>query len=410
MGKAIGPICNLDCTYCYYLSTAEFYARPHQFRMSDEMLETYVRQYIEASPGPVVHFGWHGGEPTLAGVDFYRRAVELQRQYLPEGWTCWNNLQTNGTLLDEAWCAFLAEANFDVGISVDGTRLLHDASRKDHQGEGTYDRVVRSVKLLQAHGIQPDLLCTVTEAIAQEPLSVYQALRELGTGWMQFIPIIIKGPEGQAIGQSVSPASYGRFLNTIFDAWMHQDIGRLNVQFFAEILNVWGGGEAHVCWLRETCGRVLVVEHDGAVYSCDHFVSPQHRLGDLGTAHLGDLVDLPVQQAFGLHKRDGLPEQCRACPWLAVCSGGCPKDRIAVTAEGEPGLNYLCDGLRQFYAHVEEPAKHVIKRIRAGAPAATVMSELRTFSRLRWDGIGRNDPCICGSGRKAKACCWAQRP
>ncbi|MFA7249189.1 MAG: anaerobic sulfatase maturase [Dehalococcoidia bacterium] len=410
MAKPVGPICNLDCTYCYYLDTVEMYGRPHRFQMSDEMLETYIRQYVEASPGPLIHFAWHGGEPSLAGLDFYRRAVELQQRYLPEGWTCWNNLQTNGTLLDEEWCTFLAEAGFDVGISIDGTRWLHDAARKDRSGAGTYDTVLAAARRLQAHGIQPDLLCTVTSAIAREPLNVYQALREIGTGWMQFIPIVRRGPDGRATPDSVSPEDYGRFLSTIFDAWMHRDIGRLNVQFFAEMLQVWGGGAASVCWMAPTCGRVLVVEHDGVVYSCDHFVTPEHRIGDLDTSHLGALVDSPVQRTFGTNKRDLLPAQCRACPWLEVCNGGCPKDRFLSTMDGEPGLNYLCDGLRQFFAHVDEPAHHIIGRIRGGAPAEAVMGELRTASRARWEGIGRNDPCPCGSGRKAKQCCWSQRP
>lgn len=410
MAKSIGPVCNLDCTYCYYLPTASLYEQPHQFRMSQETLETYVRQFIEASPGPTVPFFWHGGEPTLAGMDFYRRAVDLQRQYLPEGWECWNNLQTNGTLLDDEWCAFLAAEHFDVGISIDGTRWLHDANRKDRRGRGSYDQVLAAVRRLQVHGIQPDLLCTVTAAIAREPVAVYESLRALGTGWMQFIPIVVHEPDGGVTPESVVPEDYGRFLSTIFDLWMHRDIGELNVQYFAEILRVWAGGEASVCWLAPSCGRVLVVEHDGAVYSCDHFVDSGHLLGNLGSEHLGTLVDRPRQQQFGAAKRDLLPGQCRRCQWLDVCNGACPKDRFVQTSDGEPGLNYLCDGMRAFCEHVEQPARHMIRRVRAGAPVTTVMSELRAMSKERWAGVGRNDPCICHSGRKAKACCWAQRP
>lgn len=410
MAKPVGPICNLECSYCYYLDTAGLYSRPHQFRMSDGLLETYVRQYIEASPGPFVHFVWHGGEPTLAGLDFYRRAVELQRRYLPAGWTCWNNLQTNGTLLDDEWCSFLAEEHFQVGLSIDGTPRLHDAYRKDRNGEGTYALVAAAARCLQAHGIQPDLLCTVTSAAAEDPMGVYRALRDMGTGWLQFLPIVGRGPDGQVTAESVTPEAYGRFLCTVFDQWAHHDIGKLNVQFFAETALVWGGGSANLCWMAPTCGRVLVVEHDGAVYSCDHFVRPEHHVGDLGNSDLGALVDAPIQRDFGTDKRDRLPAQCRSCPWLAVCNGGCPKDRFAMTDDGEPGLNYLCDGLRRFFAHAERPLRHFIERGRGGIRPATIMAELRAESLVRWRGIGRNDPCPCGSGLKAKQCCWSQRP
>lgn len=410
MAKPVGPICNLKCGYCYYLDTARFYRRPHQFRMPADLLETYVRQYIEASPGPEVHFIWHGGEPALAGLDFYQRAVQLQQRYLPPGWTGWNNLQTNGTLLDEKWCSFLAEARFEVGLSIDGTRWLHDAYRKDRRGRGTYEQAVAATRRLQAHGIQPDLLCTVTAAVAEEPASVYRALRGLGTGWFQFIPIVRRGPDGRVTPESVAPEAYGRFLCAVFDQWVHHDLGRLNVQLIAETSLVWAGGTANVCWMAPTCGRVLVVEHDGAVYACDHFVTPEHRIGGLDSSHLGALVDAPIQRRFGAAKQDQLPARCRSCPWLTVCNGGCPKDRFALTEDGEPGLNYLCDGLRRFFAHAEQPLRHVIERLRRGILPEAIMAELRAQSMVRWRGVGRNDPCPCGSGRKAKQCCWSQRP
>lgn len=410
MAKPVGPICNLECSYCYYLDTARLYDRPHQFQMSDDLLETYIRQYIEASPGPVVHFVWHGGEPALAGLDFYRRAVELQRRYLPAGWTCWNNLQTNGTLLDDEWCSFLAAEHFAVGLSIDGTARLHDAYRKDRRGRGTYALVAAAARRLQAHGIQPDLLCTVTSAAAEEPLNVYRALRDIGTGWVQFLPIVRRGPDGGVTPESVTPEAYGRFLCAVFDQWAHHDIGKLNVQFFVETSLVWGGGSANLCWMAPTCGRVLVVEHDGAVYACDHFVTPEHRLGDLDDAHLGALVDAPAQLQFGADKQDRLPAQCRSCPWLTVCNGGCPKDRFALAEDGEPGLNYLCDGLRRFFAYADQPLHHFIERGRKGIRPAAIMAELRAQSLVRWRGIGRNDPCLCGSGLKAKRCCWSQRP
>ena len=410
MAKPVGPICNLECGYCYYLDTASFYERPHQFGMSDELLDTYIRQCIAASPGPTVPFIWHGGEPTLAGLDFYRRVVELQGDYLPDGWNCLNNLQTNGTLLDEEWCSFLADEGFEVGLSVDGTSWLHDSVRKDRQGRGTYAEAVASVRRLQAHGVQSDLLCTVTADVAKEPVSVYRALRDLGTGWFQFIPIIRRGPDGQVTEDSVGPEAYGRFLTAVFDQWAHHDIGRLNVQMIAETSLVWAGGEPSVCWMAPTCGRVLVVEHDGGVYSCDHFVTPEHRIGNLETSDLGSLVDSPIQRKFGAAKQERLPAQCRSCRWLAVCNGGCPKDRFASTDDGEPGLNYLCSGLQRFFAHAEKPLQYAIQRLRSGGRPDAIMAELRTESMGRWRGIGRNDACPCGSGRKAKTCCWDERP
>lgn len=409
MAKPVGPVCNMACTYCYYLAGIAQYPGQHPFRMTDEVLESYIRQYIAASPGPTIQFVWHGGEPTLAGLDFYRKAVMLQQRYLPSGWTCWNNLQTNGLILDDDWCSFLAEHHFDVGLSIDGPAALHDAIRKDRRGEGTHARAAEAIHRLQAHGIQPDLLCTVTDATAREPLAVYRALRDFETGWIQFIPIVRCTDDGQITPDSVSGEAYGRFLSRVFDAWSQNDIGRLNVQFFAELMLVWSGGTANVCWMAPTCGRVPVVEHDGRVYSCDHFVMPAYRIGDLAATSLGDLVESAQQHRFGADKQDRLPGQCRACPWLSVCQGGCPKDRIATTSDGEPGLNCLCDGLRRFYAHAEKPMKRIIELMQIGESADVIMAEQRKAHAARWQCIGRNDPCPCGSGRKAKSCCWPER-
>lgn len=409
MAKPAGPRCNLACSYCYYLPSESLYPPDDNCRMSADLLEIYVRQYIEDSPGPVVSFIWHGGEPTLAGLEFFRLAVQLQKKYLPYGWSCWNNLQTNGILLDDAWCAFLAQEHFDVGLSLDGTAALHDASRRDRGGHGSYQRARAALQRLQAHGIQPDLLCTVTADIAREPVAVFQALRDLKTGWIQFIPIVRREAGGQITDDSVSAVAYGRFLCAVYDEWIHNDIGQLDVQLFAETARVWAGGQASVCWMAPTCGRVLVLEHDGSVYSCDHFVNPSHRIGSIGEQRLGSLVDSPVQQTFGENKRDLLPDQCLNCPWLSVCNGGCPKDRFINDASGQPGLNYLCAGFHHFYAHVDKSLK-LIGQLRAqGARPDAIQSKLRLAALERWQGIGRNDPCLCGSGRKAKNCCWSRR-
>jgi len=410
MAKPVGPRCNLSCSYCYYLETESANGSADPLRMSDNLLETYIRQYIEASPGPVVPFTWHGGEPTLAGLDFYRSAIELQHRYLPPGWSCWNNLQTNGMLLDDDWCSFLAEKRFDVGLSIDGTAAVHDEYRRDQGGNGTYQRVVATARRLQAHGIQPDLLCTVTSRAAAEPLAVYRALRDLNTGWIQFIPIVRRSADGQVTADSVSSAAYGDFLCTVFDEWVRCDLGRLEMQLVAEMAMVWSGGAASLCWMAPTCGRVVVVERDGGVYACDHFVSPEYRLGDLATSSLLKLLESPAQRRFGNDKRDRLPKQCRACRWLAVCNGGGPKDRFALDEKGNVGLNYLCSGLRQFFAHAEPQLRQIVDLRKRGATTEAIRAVLLAESRQRWQGVGRNDPCPCGSGRKAKHCCWSKRP
>ncbi len=410
MAKPVGAHCNLGCSYCYYTTTgANNRGKAEHPRMSDSLLETYIRQYIEASPGPVVSFTWHGGEPTLAGIDFYRRAVAIQNHYLPEGWSCWNNLQTNGLLLNDEWCSFLAENHFDVGISIDGTEWLHDAFRKDHSGRGTYSRVVEAIHRLKAHGLLPDLLCTVNAQTAKEPILVYRTLRELNTGWLQFIPIIRRTADGQVTEDSVTGDEYGRFLCAIFNEWLYQDLGRLEIQQFAEMLLALSGGTASLCTMAPTCGRVLIVEQDGGVYSCDHFVAPDYRIGDITTSSLSELVELPIQKQFGSNKKELLPSQCRACSWLSFCNGGCMKDRFILSENGEPGLNYLCSGYRQFFAHASQPVKRLIDLQRMGYPYEMIKNKLREEELARWHNIGRNDPCPCGSGRKAKHCCLSNR-
>ena len=410
MVKPVGSRCNLECSYCYYLRTKYAGQAPQPARMTDETLERFIRQYIGASHGPAVSFTWHGGEPALAGLDFYRLAVELQRRYLPEGWNCWNSLQTNGLLLDDEWCSFLAEARFDVGLSIDGAQWIHDEYRKDHRGGGTYGQAAAAVRRLQDHGIQPDLLCTVTSSSAAEPLAVYRALRGLGTGWIQFIPIVRRDGDGKPTPDSVSGDGYGDFLCSIFDEWALHDLGRLDIQLFAEAMRVWSGGDASLCWMAPSCGRALIVERDGGVYSCDHYVDEAHHIGDIGVSLLGELADSPAQLRFGEAKRSGLPGRCLSCAWLALCNGGCPKDRFALSEDGEPGLNHLCRGLSRFFSYAEPAAKLIALLTEKGYTPEAIMGELRAYMRSRWKGVSRNDPCPCGSGRKAKNCCWERRP
>ena len=398
MIKPAGSSCNLSCSYCYYSSAGL------STTMSAEILEQFIRQYIEASPGPVISFVWHGGEPMLAGLDFYKRAVSLQNKYLPDNWKCWNNLQTNGSLIDGEWCKFLAAANFDIGLSIDGDQLTHDTNRKDAKGQGTHHQAVAAIRLLQSHNIEPDLLCTVNSASTANPLAVYKVLRGFNTGWLQFIPIVRQNEAGQLTPESVNPGAYGEFLSAIFDEWALNDQGRLEIQMFAEIRRIISGGSASLCWMSPSCGRALIVEQDGGVYSCDHFVKPSHHLGNIMSTNLQELADLPEQIQFGEAKKEKLPSRCHACEWLPLCGGGCPKDRIA-----PGGLNYLCPGLRSFFAYTKPAFTKISALEKSMHSAEAIMASLREDLKKLWKGIGRNDPCPCGSSRKAKQCCWAKR-
>lgn len=412
MAKAPGPLCNLDCAYCYYLPKRELFPRDDDLRMPDHVLEAYVRSYIEASVGPVVQFVWHGGEPTLAGIPFYRRAVELQTRYLPAGWKAVNNLQTNGVLLDEAWCVFLAEHGFLVGLSVDGTEATHDAYRVDKGGHPTHARVMRGLRALRAAGIEPDLLCTLNAATAARPLEVYRSFLDLGVRWVQFLPVVQRIAGGGVSAQSVSAEAMGAFLCAVFDEWVRHDVGRIAVQNFVECLLVWSGHAANLCIMAEICGTVLALEHDGGVYACDHFVDPAHRLGNVVGDGLARLAASPAQIAFGDAKRDRLPRACRECPVLRLCNGGCPKDRFGVAPDGEAGISYLCTGYRRFYEHSAPLMLRMAGLAYAGRPIADVMGELardEAEDETRWRAASRNDPCPCGSGQKYKRCCLLTR-
>jgi len=428
MIKPVGSICNLRCGYCYYSKTDRTEFALAESLMTDDVLERFIGQYISASTGPEVSFVWHGGEPSLAGIDFYRQVVKLQQHYLPEGWSCWNNLQTNGILLDDEWCRFLAEEHFDVGLSLDGTRKHHDRFRTDFSGAGSYERVVETARRLQSHGIQPDLLCTVNSSNVKEPLETYRALRELDTGWIQFIPIVnrdLSGEPGAVTPDSVDPLEFGDFLIAIFDEWAMNDLGRIDVQIFAEMSRILNNGTAGLCWMAPTCGRALIVEVDGSVYCCDHFVDHEHRIGDIMTTDLGILADSAPQIQFGNSKRDALPSKCRECTFLHLCNGGCPKDRFIHgdkpgaspdKADGSPDkskespINYLCAGLTRFFSYAAYKVGSILLLNERGQSPQEIMNIMRGFWKSQWEGIGRNDPCPCGSGRKAKNCCWYRRP
>lgn len=376
MAKPVGSRCNMHCDYCYYLEKGQYSEHKRQSRMSYELLETLIKETIDAAEGPVVSFVWHGGEPTIAGLDFYKKVVELERKYLPSGWQVWNNLQTNGFMMNDLWCRFLKDNHFDVGVSFDGSSRVHDRSRHDLKGGATQARVLRSIQRLRAHGIEPDILCTVNSASCEDPLDVYRAIRETGCGWCQFIPIVVRQPDGTFSPESVTPEDYGTFLITIFDEWVKNDLGKIDVQLFAETARVMAGGEASLCWMAKTCGRALIAEEDGAIYSCDHFVDDEHRLGRLKQKDLGEMANSDFQIAFGESKCTTLTKECQSCPFLKFCNGGCLKDRFGKSNTGEEGQYYLCAGLKAFFSHAQPVLERVMKMSREGKSQSEIMASL----------------------------------
>ena len=418
MTKPRGAICNLDCKYCYFLKKEALFPGS-DFRMSDAVLEEYTRQYIVAQPQPEVSFAWQGGEPTLMGLEFFRKAVEYQAKYRKPGMRILNSLQTNAVTLDEEWCRFFREHQFLLGVSLDGPREQHDAYRIDKGGQPTFERVMRGLRLLQAQGVEYNILTTVHAANADHPLTVYRFLRdEVGARYLQFIPIVERDnesgyQEGNIVtDRSVRAEGYGDFLMAIFDEWVRHDVGRVFVQIFDVALAAWAGERAGLCVFEETCGAALAIEHNGAVYSCDHYVEPNYFVGNIVDIPLSEIVVSESQRRFGEAKRDTLPQYCRDCEVRFVCNGGCPKNRIISTPAGEPGLNYLCAGYRAFFNHIDEPMRYMAAQLRQQRPPATVIAYMRGKDEAlanAYQVAGRNDPCPCGSGQKYKRCCWNAR-
>jgi uncharacterized protein len=413
MLKPRGAICNLDCTYCYFLSKELLYPGS-RFRMADELLEEYTRQYIAAQQVPAVTFAWQGGEPTLMGLEFFERAVALQQRYRKPGTRIYNAFQTNGVLLDDDWCRFFHKHDFLIGLSVDGPQRLHDHYRVDKGGKPTFTRVMAGLDLLKKHRVDFNILTTVHAGNVDHPLEVYRFLRdEVGARYLQFIPIVERDnatgfQEGDRVTErSLTGAQYGEFLCAIFDEWVRRDVGRVFVQIFDVALAAWSGQRPGLCVFEETCGTALAMEHNGDLFSCDHFVEPAFRLGNIQEIPLVEMVGSEQQRRFGLDKRESLPRYCRECAVRFVCNGGCPKDRIIVTPDGEPGLNYLCAGFKRFFHHIDGPMQLMAAELAARRPPANVMQMLAEEERARqarFARANRNDPCPCGSGRKFKQC------
>jgi uncharacterized protein len=417
LGKPTGAICNLGCSYCFFLDKEELY-EGDRFRMSDEMLDNYIRSLVDMHRVPQVTVAWQGGEPTLMGLDFFRRSIEIEDRYRKPGMSFLNTIQTNGTLLTEEWCEFLAEHEFLVGISIDGPRELHDAYRVSKRGEGTFDKVMRGLRLLQKHKVEYNVLTTVNDVNGDHPLEVYRFLRDdAGTDWMQFIPVVERVDEhgdpadlrgSFASERSVGAEQFGTFLITVFDEWVRHDVGAVFVQTFEASARNWAGLDSSgMCVFNETCGLGLALEHNGDLYSCDHFVDPEFLVGNINDASVDALVSGRKQYDFGQDKRDSLPQYCLDCDVRFACHGECPKNRFITTPDGEPGLNYLCAGFKDFFHHIDRPMQMMIDLMRRGQRADGVMGLLANEEQSFLDAVrrsGRNDPCPCGTGRKLKHC------
>ncbi len=404
--KPAGPICNLDCHYCYYLKKEQLYPGGESFRMPDDVLEQYIVQHIDACPESLIRFSWHGGEPTVLGLDYFRKIVALQRKHKPSNRRIANGMQTNGTLLDEEWCCFLGAEGFAVGLSLDGPREMHDRYRLTKDQKPTHKKTMRGYELLRKYQVYCDILCVVNAYNVQYPTKVYQFFRQIEAPYMSFLPMVEPqlDTEGGVSHLTVTSEAWGAFLCTIFDEWMSRDIGRIKVQIFEEAARTAFGQEHSLCIFRPTCGDIPVVEHNGDFFSCDHFVDTEHHLGNIRETPLVDLLESPAQRAFGQAKLDTLPRYCRDCEVKTMCNGGCTKNRFLKTPDGESGLNYLCLGYKRFFAHCLPFISEVAAQWRRQTLKHQI-SPAQTTSAQTSRKPGRNDPCPCGSGKKYKICC-----
>jgi uncharacterized protein len=440
--KPVGAVCNLACLYCYYLEkdsvtrgqedriagdenpSGELKYDPEPFpginsdcsvsgimtpgrlpfSMTDNILETYIIQHIKASTGSVISFSWHGGEPMLAGIDFYRKVIDLQKKNIHPGKKIVNGIQTNGTLLNDEWCDFLSKQKFFVGISIDGPEKIHNLNRQSHGGQPSFTKVMNGIELLKKYAVPFELLCVVHAGNAGYPLEVYRFLRGLGAGFMTFLPLVIRDPESKnGISKlSVQSEAFGNFMISVFDEWVANDIGKVKVQLFEEAARTAFDQDHTLCIFKKECGGVPVVEHNGNFYSCDHYVEPEYLVGNILDTHLDELLDSEVQKKFGRLKYSTLPKYCINCEVKEMCNGECPKNRLLKTPDGEDGLNYLCSGYKKFFNHIKPFINAIAATWRnqnnADKPAHTIRN-------MPAANISRNAPCPCGSGKKYKRCC-----
>ncbi|MCX6259267.1 MAG: anaerobic sulfatase-maturation protein [Bacteroidia bacterium] len=423
MLKPAGSSCNLNCTYCYYLEKKKLYPETREMKMSVDLLENFTRQFIESHQVSVVTFTWQGGEPTLMGLDFFRRAIELQKKY-SGGKKIENAFQTNGIRLNDDWCKFFTDNNILVGISIDGAEHNHDHYRKTLSGRPTFKKVMKSVELLHRHKVEFNTLSTVNSYNVHFASETYRFLKKIGSGFVQFLPVVEHMAEERPEQElqliapmhsknvkvtqwSVGVSDYGEFLMTIFDEWVRNDVAKYYVQIFDATLANYVGENPGLCVFNDTCGDALVMEHNGDLFSCDHFVYPEYFLGNLTETPLIDLVKSQKQFDFGVDKRNTLPRYCLQCDVRYACHGECPKHRFLLTPDGKPGLNYLCAGYKMFFKHVEPYMKFMAEELRNKRPPANVMNWIRNKENqvIKPAIPERNDPCPCGSGKKYKNCC-----
>jgi len=398
VAKPIGPVCNLNCEYCFYLEKQALFGAGEQYRMSDEILSAFITNYITSQPTPVVEFVWQGGEPTLLRVGFFKRVIELQKQFSGIK-SITNSLQTNGTLLTDEWCDFLKKHNFMVGISLDGPEKIHDRYRRDRKAKGTFAQVMRGLGLLQKHKVEYNVLACVARETAKHPLEVYRFLKNQGIEFIQFSPVVERMPDvrskqhGLRLAEpasldkeeeqtettpwSVIPEEYGDFLIAIYEDWVRHDVGKVFVMNFEWALNAWIGNPSPVCVHAKQCGRSVVIEHNGDVYACDHCVYPEHRLGNIKTDRLSVMVEKSLQSGFGISKETALPRLCRECSVLAACQGGCPKHRFEMSYYREPGLHYLCAGYKKFFLHIRKYLHAMTQLLGNGLPVSYIMDAVK---------------------------------
>lgn len=407
VAKPIGPACNLNCDYCFYIEKQALFGSGENYRMNDAVLSAYIAQYITSQPTPEVEFVWQGGEPTLLGIDFFRRVVELQKPFAAQK-TIINSLQTNGTLLTDAWCDFLKKHNFLVGISIDGPKEIHNRYRRDRSGNGSFEKAIAGLKLLQKHGVEYNVMACVARETAVKPLEVYRFLKQSGVKFIQFFPIIERLPDDYAeqcglhlagpaslnkiesntevTEWTVMPEDYGNFLIAIYEKWVRNDVGEIFIMNFEWALNAWIGNPSSVCIHAERCGRSMVIEHNGDVYACDHCVYPKYKLGNILHDDLAKMGNQSLQSGFGIVKETALPRWCRECDVLTACRGGCPKHRFGRTIYGEPGLHYLCEGYRKFFLHIRKYLRVMTQLLENGYPASKVMDAIKGPLAITTDG------------------------
>ncbi len=380
MLKPVSAVCNLRCDYCYYLEKKGLYPEEKKYLMSEDLLEAFTRQYLQSQTMPDVLFTWHGGEALMRNIDFYKKALALQRKYAG-GRNIDNCIQTNGTLLTDDWCRFFKDNNFLVGISIDGPQHCHDHYRKTSDKRPTFLKVMRGIELLKKHGVEYNIMAVVNDYNVDYPLEFYRFFKETDSRFIQFSPIVETLPDGKMTPESVPTDKWGQFLIAIFDEWVRKDVGTFFVQLFDSTLANWMGEQPGNCIWANTCGHAGVMEFNGDVYSCDHFVFPPFKLGNIHTRTLTEMMYSDKQLRFGTDKQDSLPSQCKTCEFLFACHGECPKNRIIHTSSGEPGLNYLCQGYYQYFKHVAPYMDFMKKELMGQRPPANIMQALAQIKK-----------------------------